>query len=159
MLLFIRNPIPPPSDTLFFRVHVYPLILTFSLSYRLVSVIANMSHCASNRISLMLFVLDLIPLALEYIIHNIFQVCCLFDLLVCFFFWFLLFYDVAVEIICVSVLIMVVCNISLIESCLSNWISCSFSSTCWLLICVCFLLEVKFFGGAVVLGNASCYFD
>ena len=54
-------------------------------------------------------------------------------------------YNVAVEIICVNELIMVVCNIFLIYSCFSNWISCSFSSTCWLLICVCFLLGVKFF--------------
>ena len=90
ILLFIRNPISPPSDALFFPAHVYPFTLTFSLSFRLVSVIANMSHFVSNRISLMLFVLDLIPLMLEYIIFNIFEVFCLFDLLVRLFFWFLL---------------------------------------------------------------------
>ena len=89
MLLFIRNPIAPPSDALFFPIHVYLYIMTFSLSFKLVSIVANMSHCVSNRISLMLLVLDSIPLVLQYIIFNIFEVYCLFDLLVRFFFWFL----------------------------------------------------------------------
>ena len=114
MLLFIRSPIPPPSDALFFPIHVYPFILTIPLSFKLVSVIANMSQCVSNRISLILFVLDLIPLALEYVIFNIFEVCCLFDLCPYFFLIFTVFYNVAVEIICVNVLIMVVSNMSLI---------------------------------------------
>ena len=86
MLLFIRNPIAPPSDALFFPIHVYPFIMNFYLSFKLVSIVANMSHCVSNRISLMLFVLDFIPLALQYIIFNIFKAYCLFDLFVRFFF-------------------------------------------------------------------------
>ena len=75
ILLFkiIKNPIPPLSlFCLLSPIHLKCCILTFSLSFKSVSVIANMWHGFDNIIYFNDCILDLIPLALAYIILNLF---------------------------------------------------------------------------------------
>ena len=70
--LFIKNPIPTPSlFCLLSPIHLKCCILTFSLSFKSVSVIANMWH-GFDIIYFNDCILDLIPLALAYIILNLF---------------------------------------------------------------------------------------
>ena len=70
--LFIKNPIPPPSlFCLLSPIHLECCILTFSLYFKSVSVIVNMWH-GFDIICFNDCILDLIPLALAYIILNLF---------------------------------------------------------------------------------------
>ena len=69
----IENPIPPPSlFCLLSPIHVKYCMLTISLSFKSISVIANMWLCFDDVICFNVCILDLITLELAYIILNLF---------------------------------------------------------------------------------------
>ena len=71
--LFIENPITPPSlFCLLSPIHLKCCMLTISLSFKIVSVLANMWQGFDNIICFNDCILDLITRALAYIILNLF---------------------------------------------------------------------------------------